>query len=108
MILCLLLFVLLADAYGNDSVDLNPSSKSGGGSSGSVSEDSEYLDPHVSHKDCLKMKKVFYGGRCWDLLTRGPCEEGQCSFSIYYSFADVYRCKHGKLKDKHQRTKNIL
>lgn len=29
------------------------------------------------HEECLASRRYFYGNQCWDLLTRGPCDEGQ-------------------------------
>jgi len=37
-------------------------------------------NPHEQSEDiyekCLSMNKIVYEDSCWDLLTKGPCDEG--------------------------------
>ncbi|VVC34918.1 Domain of unknown function DUF4789 [Cinara cedri] len=37
-----------------------------------VEEISEY-----SYEKCLLMRKIFYEGQCWELLSKGPCDKNQ-------------------------------
>lgn len=37
-----------------------------------VEEVTEY-----SYEKCLSMRKMFYEGRCWDLLSKGPCDKSK-------------------------------
>lgn len=29
-----------------------------------------------TYEKCLSKRKILYEDQCWDLLTRGPCDEG--------------------------------
>ncbi|XP_025193308.1 uncharacterized protein LOC112593186 isoform X2 [Melanaphis sacchari] len=63
MFISLLIFVSLTDVFGYYLADLTISNPL---------EQPEYI-----YKKCLSMNKVVYEDRCWDLLTKGPCDEGQ-------------------------------
>ncbi|KAE9525928.1 hypothetical protein AGLY_013977, partial [Aphis glycines] len=59
----LIIFVSSTDVFGYYLADLTiPNPR----------EPSEYI-----YEKCLLMNKIVYEDRCWDLLTRGPCDEGQ-------------------------------
>ncbi|XP_003240756.1 uncharacterized protein LOC100574996 [Acyrthosiphon pisum] len=64
MFVPLLIFVSLTDVFGYYLADLtiprNPHEQSGD-----------------IYEKCLSMNKIFYEDSCWDLLTKGPCDEGQ-------------------------------
>uniref|UniRef100_A0A2S2NIH5 DUF4789 domain-containing protein n=1 Tax=Schizaphis graminum TaxID=13262 RepID=A0A2S2NIH5_SCHGA len=63
MFVSLLIFASLTDVFSYYLADLTiPNSR----------EQSEYI-----YKKCLSMNKIVYEDRCWDLLTKGPCDEGQ-------------------------------
>lgn len=63
MFVFVFLFVSLTDVFGFYLADLTLPPKS--------LEETGY-----SYKKCLSMKKILYKNQCWDLLTRGPCDEG--------------------------------
>jgi len=63
MFVSLLILVSLTDVFGYYLADLTISNPS---------EPSEYI-----YEKCLSMNKIVYEDRCWDLLTRGPCDEGK-------------------------------
>lgn len=64
MFLPLLVFVSVTDVFAYYLADLtiptNPHEQS-----------AEYI-----YEKCLSMNKILYQDRCWDLLTKGPCDEG--------------------------------
>jgi len=63
MFVSLLIFVSLTDVFGYYLADLTISNPQ---------EPSEYIN-----EKCLSMNKIVYEDRCWDLLTKGPCDEGK-------------------------------
>lgn len=42
-----------------------------------------------SYEKCLLMKKIFYEGQCWELLSKEPCDKSKCQ-NIFYSVLDEY------------------
>jgi len=64
MFVFLFLFVSsLTDVFGYYLADLTLPSKS------------KEMTEHTYEK-CLSMRKILYEDQCWDLLTKGPCDEG--------------------------------
>lgn len=41
----------------------------------------------ITFEKCVSTKKILYKGRCWDLLPKGPCNEGKYHYTFYY-YAD--------------------
>jgi hypothetical protein len=64
MFIILLLFGLLADVFGYYLANL-------------ILPSNPHKELEYTYEKCLSMRKIFYEGQCWDLLTKGPCDEGK-------------------------------
>lgn len=79
MFLLLSLLVLSTDVLGYHLADLTLPSN-------------PHNELEITYEKCLSMRKILYEDQCWDLLSKGPCNEGKW----HYSFHDyIQNTKHG-------------
>lgn len=64
MFVIVVLFVLLTDVSGYYLANL-------------ILPPNPHKEQQYTYEKCLSMRKILYKGQCWDLLTKGPCDEGK-------------------------------